>query len=189
MTLGRKKNLTIGIVLTAVLLLEISLQYVPMAHTRLAVLSESAAEKISGDSYTHSIVNPAIGTNLSAYGANVTEYASYTTSGERFGAFIETAYMFNSTSGASMVYQYFAQELTTNNMNHVGNSAYRGFSYSYMIHLLPASVQKGASYYWGVCGLNGQYVFDITGYSHLKPAVKVTSIAIAQINAMEVASC
>ncbi len=154
----------------------------------MAVLSESDAERISGNFYTQVIVNPVSASNSSGYGADIIEYASYSNSGQNSGVFIETVYMFNSTSQASIVYRYFAQELTTGYMNLVGNSDYRGFSYSFMIHSISSVVPRN-SYNWGVCGMSGQYVFDINGYSHLRPTENIGSIARDQINAMEVPGC
>lgn len=185
---NKKKGLIAGILVTVVLMLELSMQFVPMTHTRIAVLSEIDAERISGNFFTHAIVNPVSGSNSSGYGADIIEYASYSTTAQNSSIFIETVYMFNSTLQASIVYHYFAQELTTGNMNQVGNSDYRGFFYSYMIHAKSSMVPKN-SYNWGVCGMNDLYVFDINGYSHLKPTENIGSIAKDQINAMEVLWC
>lgn len=187
MAISSKKGLAFGIIATVLLILGASLEFIPMAHTRMAVLTEKDAERISGNFFNMAIVSPATGYNSTQYGAKIVEYASYNSLGENYGAFIETVYMFNSTASASFAYQYFVRELTINNMSHVDNSDYRGFNYTYMVHMYQSTSWK--SYSWGVSGFNGNYVFEITGYSQIKPRENVMSIAHDQINTMEVPGC
>lgn len=152
----------------------------------MAVLSKNAAEKFTGENYNHSIVRSSDNSSHLLLGASNTTYASYYTNSSNFD---DSVFLFNNTTTASNIYSYFAVSLPTIQKN-IGNSTFRGFSYSYVINIRPL-IDSNSTYLWGACGVKGHFVFSISIYgpsNNIPTSLNMTSLIKAQINAMESAS-
>ena len=181
MAIGRKKSLIIGATVTVILLFAVGVQLIPEVH--MAVLSKNAAEKFTGDTYNISLVKSNdSGSNLT-FGSNAISSAQYYSNSSGFG---DSVYRFSNTTTASIIYGYFSISLPTI-LSNIGNSTFRGFSYSYVIQIHP-SVYSNKTYIWGACGIEGHLVFSLSAFGpskNMPSSANMTSLIEAQINAME----
>lgn len=164
-----------------VLIIILSFYFIPTTH--MGVLSEKVAEKFTGDNYTYSAVQSTDNSSYLVLGASTTAFAVYNSNSS---VFRDNVFWFKNTTDASNIYSYFAVSLPAI-QNNIGNSTFRGFSFSYVIHIYP-SIGSNSTYTWGACGVRGHYVFSITVFgifSNIPLYVNMTSLVKAQINAME----
>ncbi len=179
--MGRRRLLIFGVLATSILVIAMGFQLIPTPH--LAVLTEKAAEKISGDNYTTSVQDNVTGLNLSAMGASSYKSILLNSTGPSIDRFNDVALKFNSTSAAGRMFENISANLTGNPLILKHNSTYRGFEFNYVYprHIFA----QDFVYYWDVCGLDGHYLFVIVGYSGLMPLKNITTVAKEQINVME----
>lgn len=190
---SRKKSTVLGVAIVVVLVASVSYVYLFSGTPHETFLSKKQAEEISGQQYNMTTYTTAEGTYLLYGAAKVVsvEYSQgYTLTGEFFDRLTDSIYLFNNTAQAQITYFNLSQTFqfgSTLNLSKVGNSTYKGFAYSYFLNAEPGiglGVLPSKMYYWAACGVSGDYVFLIVGYSAHTPQENMSTTAMWQINEM-----
>lgn len=194
---SRKKLTLFGVIVTAVLVISVSYIYLHSSTTHSTFLTKKQAEEVSGLQYNLTSYTTVEGTPQ-IFGAVKTlsvEYSHGDRQGQNlaidFETFSDTVYVFNNTAQARSTYTNLSQTFQFGNAlkaSQVANSTYKNFVYSYLISAEPVVIPGGTPsilYYWATCGLGGDYVFLVSGYSTAKAPLENMSItANWQITAM-----